>query len=107
MMKLILSELTSPLGAMVLASDEQHRIRALEFAQRRSRLFRNLREHYGSCELSEGPPPEGASNALRQYFAGELDALAAVEIATAGTPLHEQVWARLRRIPAGQTTTYG
>ena len=43
-MKMILSELTSPLGAMPLATDEHGHVRALEFAERRSRLHRNLRE---------------------------------------------------------------
>jgi methylated-DNA-[protein]-cysteine S-methyltransferase len=106
-MKIILSELVSPLGAMALASDQQHRVRALNFVERRSRLLRNLREHYGPCELTNGPAPDVTSNALQQYFAGELDALNAIDIATAGSPLQERVWAQLRRIPAGQTTTYG
>jgi methylated-DNA-[protein]-cysteine S-methyltransferase len=106
-MKLILSELTSPLGVMLVASDEQRRVRALDFVERRSRLLRNVREHHGSCELTDEEVPGDVADALRRYFAGDLDALAAVAIATAGTPLQEQVWAHLRRIPAGQTTTYG
>ena len=106
-MKIILSELASPLGAMALARDEQLRVRALDFVERRSRLLRNLREHYGQCELTNGPAPDVTSNALQRYFAGELDALGAIDIATAGSPLQEEVWAQLRRIPAGQSTTYG
>ena len=106
-MKIVLSSLESPLGAMLLATDEQHRVRALEFAERRSRLHRTLREQYGACELTDGPAPATVVAALQRYFAGELESLDIVEVATAGTDLQQRAWAALRRIPAGQTTTYG
>ena len=106
-MKMILSELTSPLGAMLLAADEHGRVRALEFAERRSRLHRNLREQYGRYELIAGPAPTPVAEALQLYFAGHLDALEMIEVATAGTEQQQSAWAALRRIPAGQTTTYG
>ena len=106
-MKMILSDVKSLLGAILLATDEQCRVRALEFAERRSRLHRNLREQYGAYQLTEGPAPIAVANALQRYFAGELEALDSMEMATAGTELQERAWAALRRIPAGQTTTYG
>jgi methylated-DNA-[protein]-cysteine S-methyltransferase len=106
-MKMILSNVESPLGTMPLATDEQHRVRALEFAERRSRLHRNLREQYGAHDLIEGPAPAVVADALQRYFAGELRALDSIEVATAGTELQERAWAALRHIPAGQTTTYG
>jgi methylated-DNA-[protein]-cysteine S-methyltransferase len=106
-MKMILSDVKSPVGAMLLATDEQRRVRALEFAERRSRLHRNLQEQYGAYQLTEGPAPPAVANALQRYFAGELEALNSLEVATAGSELQERAWAALRRIPAGQTTTYG
>jgi methylated-DNA-[protein]-cysteine S-methyltransferase len=106
-MKMMLSELDSPLGAMLLVTDERARVRALEFAERRSRLHRTLREQYGACELSAAPAPVAVAEALTRYFAGELDALDRIEVLTRGTEHQEQVWAALRRIPSGETTTYG
>jgi methylated-DNA-[protein]-cysteine S-methyltransferase len=106
-MKMILSDVKSPLGAMLLATDEQRRVRALEFAERRSRLDRNLREQYGEYQLTEGPAPTAVASALQQYFAGELGALDRVEVATAGTEQQERAWAAVRRVLARQTTTYG
>ncbi len=106
-MKMILSELTSPLGAMLLATDEHGHVRALEFAERLSRLHRNLREQYGTYELIAGPAPTPVAEALQVYFEGHLDALDMIEVATAGTEQQQSAWAALRRIPAGQTTTYG
>ena len=106
-MKLTLSELTSPMGAMLLAADEHGRVRALGFAEQRARLHRSLREQYGACELSAGSAPAPVAEALQRYFAGELEALDSVAVATAGTEQQESAWAALRWIPPGETTTYG
>jgi methylated-DNA-[protein]-cysteine S-methyltransferase len=106
-MQLFLSRLESPMGDMLLVSDAQQHIRALEFADHKARLYRGLREHYGSTELTDGPAPEGIAQAIARYFLGELDAIEHLPTATAGSELQRRVWAALRRIPAGTTTTYG
>jgi methylated-DNA-[protein]-cysteine S-methyltransferase len=105
-MKMILSKLASPLGDMLLVTDEHGRVRALEFAERRARLHRNLREQYGAYELADGLAPTDVADALRRYFMGEREALDAIEVATAGTAQQESAWAALRHIPAGQIATY-
>jgi methylated-DNA-[protein]-cysteine S-methyltransferase len=46
-------------------------------------------------------------NKLSAYFAGELSALAGLTVLTGGTPFQRQVWAALRKIPIGKTTSYG
>jgi O6-methylguanine-DNA--protein-cysteine methyltransferase len=74
-MKLFLSHLDSPLGAMLLVTDAQQVVRALDFADHKARLHRGLREHYGEVELTEIPAPAGIADALARYFAGELEAL--------------------------------
>ena len=43
---------------------------------------------------------------LHAYLAGELRAFD-VELAPLGTPFQAEVWAALRRVPYGATTTYG
>ena len=49
----------------------------------------------------------GAATAqLRAYFAGELTEFR-LDLATGGTPFQQRVWAALRTIPYGSTTTYG
>ena len=106
-MKMTLSEWESPLGRMLLASDGLGRVRALEFAERASRLHRNLGEHRGTYAWSAGPTPSAIAHALGAYFAGDLSALDQVEVATAGSALQERAWAALRRLPVGHTTSYG
>jgi len=105
-MKLTLTELPSPQGTLLLVTDDEQRVRALDFAERRSRLHKNLQEHYGAYELTEGEAPAAIVHALERYFAGDLTALDAIEVATAGTPAQELAWAALRRIPVGRTATY-
>lgn len=106
-MNMFLSPLDSPLGAMLLVTDAQQVVRALDFADHRARLNRGLREHYGEVALTEAPAPAEIADALARYFEGELDALNVLRTATAGSELQHRVWAALRRIPAGSTTTYG
>jgi methylated-DNA-[protein]-cysteine S-methyltransferase len=43
---------------------------------------------------------------LRAYLAGALQEFD-VELAPVGTPFQREVWAALRRVPYGTTTTYG
>ncbi|TAN13521.1 MAG: methylated-DNA--[protein]-cysteine S-methyltransferase [Burkholderiaceae bacterium] len=106
-MKLFLSHLDSPLGDLLLVTDARQVVRALDFADHKARLHRGLREHYGAVELVEAPAPAEITDALARYFGGELGALNGLRTATAGSELQRRVWAALRRIPAGTTTTYG
>ncbi len=106
-MKMLLSQMDSPLGAMLLVTDAQQVVGALDFADHKARLHRGLREHYGEVELTEMPAPAEIADALVHYFAGELEALNALQTQISGSELQRRVWAALRRIPAGATTTYG
>jgi methylated-DNA-[protein]-cysteine S-methyltransferase len=106
-MKLLLSELDSPLGTMLLVTDEREQVRALHFGNRMERLHRSLREHYGACELTGASAPAAVAHAVGRYFDGDVQALDSINVAIAGTDLQRDVWAALRRIRVGQTTTYG
>lgn len=106
-MSLFSTRLPSPLGDLLLVTDAQRTVRALDFADRAARLHRGLREHGGGAEAVDAPAPAEIAEALARYFAGELDALATLPTATAGSELQRRVWAALRAIPAGTTTSYG
>lgn len=45
--------------------------------------------------------------ALAAWFGGRLDAFDALALRPAGTPFQQAVWARVRAIPPGRTTSYG
>ena len=105
-MSLMIDRIPSPVGAMLLVSDGTS-LRALEFEDHEERLRELLRLHYGACVLEPGRLPAPITRPILAYFAGDLSALADVPVATGGTPFQRRVWAELRRVPVGETTTYG
>ena len=107
MLKLQLSRIESPLGGLLLVVDDAGAIHALDYADHRARLHRLLRQlHEGEFELAEGSAaPHAVADALRRYFDGDLAAIEALPVATLGDALQRKVWAALRRIPAGRTTS--
>jgi methylated-DNA-[protein]-cysteine S-methyltransferase len=97
------SKFSSPMGPLWLAATEK-----------------------GICAISFEPPGEGArsagqkpaspvaaeimkkaESALSRYFAGDPKALENVPVDAAGTEFQRSVWEALRRIPSGQTRSYG
>lgn len=107
MMLLQFARHPSPLGAMLLAWDARRQLRALDFEDCETRLARLLRRHYRNYELSSACPPTAIAEPLDAYFAGTLASLDNIPIATGGTDFQREVWAALRTIPPGETTSYG
>jgi O-6-methylguanine DNA methyltransferase len=97
----------SPVGEMLLLSDADGALRALDFADYEPRLHALLRRHYGDFTAEPGSAPAAVIEALDRYFDGELDAIDALPTATGGTAFQRQVWTALRAIPAGATCSYG
>jgi O-6-methylguanine DNA methyltransferase len=106
-MHLRLERWTSSMSSLLLVTDNDGILRALDFADYKPRMHRLLREHYGDYTLEEAAAPVSLTRALDEYFAGNLDALADVETATGGTPFQREVWKALRAIPAATTISYG
>ena len=100
-MRLQLDQVTSPLGIIRLVTDDEGALRALDFEDHEARNLALLRRHYGAAELTAGKAPRAVTNALTEYFAGDLAALGRIEVATAGTACQEAAWAALRALPAG------
>lgn len=107
MMQLTLTTYTAPLATLLLVTDSDGALRALDFADYDERMRRLLARHYGSFELIPGPAPAALISALDAYFAGDLAALERVPVATGGSSFQRSVWAALRAIPPGTTTSYG
>ncbi len=105
-MHLTLERLPSPIGAMLLASDGEV-LRALIFDDDDDEMATLLRRQYRQVTLTMGRVPEAISGPVKAYFSGELDALDTVPVATGGTAFQRRVWAALRTIPTGVTTSYG
>jgi methylated-DNA-[protein]-cysteine S-methyltransferase len=103
----LLDELDTPTGRLLIVIDDADRLRAVDWQDHEHRLQRLLRLHYGhDVRLQPSPHASAASGALQAYFNGDLQAIAALEVATNGTGFQRDVWEALRRIPTGQTISY-
>ena len=66
-----------------------------------------LHLHYGTYSLASISGPSQFARQMHDYFAGDLTSLDRIPVQTGGTEFQRAVWAALRQIPAGTTTTYG
>jgi len=104
-----LERLTTPMGEMLVVTDDRGRLRAADWETHLERFQRLVARHYGPEVLlvERAGPPSKAAEALAAYFAGDLTAIEPIETMTAGTDFQLQVWAALRTIPKGETWSYG
>ncbi len=108
-MTLFLDRVLSPIGPLLVVFDEEGALRALDYHDYESRMRRLVRLHYGAGRdtLEPGRVPRTIADRLDAFFGGELAAIDAIPVSTGGTEFQRRVWAALRRIPAGTTTSYG
>jgi methylated-DNA-[protein]-cysteine S-methyltransferase len=88
------TRIPSPLGEMLLVADAQGAVWSLDFTN-----------DPGRHEVSETGRKITAK--IEAYFEGDINALEDIPVANRGSDFQRRVWAALRRIPAGTTTTYG
>ncbi len=100
---------SSPLGRMLIVSDADRRLRALDWEDHEERMERGLTRIYRRqpLQLVSGTAPAAIRRALEHYFAGKLQAIDAIPVQTGGTPFQSNVWRALRTVPAGTTLSYG
>jgi methylated-DNA-[protein]-cysteine S-methyltransferase len=108
-LRLLTETLATPIGALVLISDEEGRLRATDWTNYDERMRRLLARHYGpdNFTLTPARTPSGLATALAAYFDGDLRAIDSLLVATEGTAFQKSVWQALRGIPAGHTISYG
>jgi methylated-DNA-[protein]-cysteine S-methyltransferase len=102
-----LERLATPTGPVLIVTDGEHRLRAVDWEDHTSRMHTLLRRHYGAYVLRETSQPSSARRALQAYFDGDLSGLAEQPVATNGSEFQRTVWDALRRIPIGHTISYG
>jgi methylated-DNA-[protein]-cysteine S-methyltransferase len=97
--EIVMREVDSPLGALVLLGDGR-RLRHLELPSSK----RPLAPDPAWARSREAYPD--AVEQLERYFAGELRAFE-LELDLIGTPFQRSVWSLLAEIPFGETWSYG
>lgn len=105
-MKIALSHLESPVGALVLAVAPDG-LCCLDFTRSDALIRERLARTHPGAVFEEGGAATKAARRVKAYFAGDLDALEELVVAPTGTAFQMEVWAALRKIPVGATTSYG
>lgn len=100
--------INAPMGPMMIVTDEQGALRALEWTDLEGRMTRLLNRQYRGIEINlrHDTAPAHIVSALSAYFDGALTALNKLETVVGGTQFQRSVWAALRTIPVGQTRSY-
>lgn len=102
-----LDRIATPTGEVLLITDAEGAVRALDFAGYEARMMRLLGRHWPRATLVEGRAPTAVRSAVEAYFKGDGAALDGLKVRTNGTEFQRSVWAALRAIPHGETRTYG
>jgi methylated-DNA-[protein]-cysteine S-methyltransferase len=102
-----LDRLDTPIGTILLVTDSDGSLRALDWEDHDPRVRELLRLQYGAVILNEARAPRDLKAALSGYFKGDLDRLRTIKWRVAGTPFQRKVWTALPKIPPGKTMSYG
>lgn len=105
MATLLLSQLSSPIGTLLLVTRGDY-LCALDYVDYEARMMTLLTTRYKKVSLHDAPPAESIATCLTDYFRGELCAIERIPVETRGTEFQQQVWTALRAIPVGTTLTY-
>jgi methylated-DNA-[protein]-cysteine S-methyltransferase len=106
-LEFFIDHIATPLGELVLVSDNEGRLRTVGFTDGHARIERELKRSIGADgALTPARDPGGFSSALRAYFKGDLNAIEGLPVAGQGTEFQTQVWRALSEIPCGETRSY-
>jgi methylated-DNA-[protein]-cysteine S-methyltransferase len=103
---LLTDRIATPIGDMILVARDDM-VMLLEFEDASDRVARELKARFKDDELQPASKPFGLSDKIRDYFAGQLHIIDDLLTDAGGTAFELRVWAELRRIPCGQTISYG
>ena len=106
--RLFVDRLKTPIGEMLIVADRDGCLCATDWLDHEPRMERWLSLHYGSklVRLEPSHNPHGVTNAISRYFAGDVEVIDSLPVATRGTPFQQTVWQALRKIPCGTTLSY-
>ncbi len=103
-----LEKFPTPIGQMLLVTDEQQDVRAIDWHDYEERMHLLMARQYKGVALSlrEATQASPARRILQAYFEGDVGGIDTIQVALGGTDFQRQVWSALRGIPAGQWLSY-
>ncbi|HEY3705816.1 MAG TPA: methylated-DNA--[protein]-cysteine S-methyltransferase [Terracidiphilus sp.] len=108
-LSLWVDRLPTPLGEMLIVSDDAGCLRATFWSEKDRLMQPFLKRHYAPMQLRLAPArdPHGLTTAIARYFDGDVHSIDSLSVKTAGTDFQRLVWRALRNIPCGRTISYG
>jgi methylated-DNA-[protein]-cysteine S-methyltransferase len=102
-----IDRLKTPIGQMLIVTDREAKLRAVDWIDCEERMLRLLRIHYGKrFRIELGRSSSIATTSIDHYFQGEVRAIDDLAIGTGGTNFQRDVWRALRTISCGTTISY-
>jgi methylated-DNA-[protein]-cysteine S-methyltransferase len=98
----------TPIGRLFIVADDSGNLRSAGWIEHEADVLHQLQAYYGAdgFEIQSSYNPHGLSDAFRNYFAGQLNAIDRLPVETGGTSFQRDVWRELRKIPCGTTISY-
>ena len=90
---LTLDRMATPVGEMLIVTDGDGAVRALDFADYEGRMRKLLARHAPGAAITPGRAPEPVRGAIAAYFEGDVRALDGLPVKTSGTAFQSEVWA--------------
>src|SRR5262245_66008254 len=89
-----LETIDTPTGRMRIITDDEGRLRSLDWDDHEARMMKLLERHCGAdgFSLRENPPTSAAARALAAYFDGDISAVADLPTMTQGTEFQPKGW---------------
>ena len=108
MLEFLIDRVTTPIGELIVVADSEGNLRTIDWTDHEARMKQLLDRQYGKGGYTLKPTrnPGGLSSAMRRYFDGDLGAIRALPVKTAGTAFQKSVWRALSRIKCGTTISY-
>lgn len=100
--------INTPLGELLLWTDAQQHIYAVDWSDYQNRMHTLLQRQHptSSYIIQASAQTTTAYQAIQRYFDGDLLALTALTCVLGGTEFQRQVWRALGTIPCGSTWSY-
>ena len=102
-----LDKLKTPIGELKIVTDEGGTLRLVGWHDDKDRYTNMLERWHGNLVLKAKKNAFDRTRAMADYFDGDVHVLDTLPVASAGTDFQKLVWKTLRKIPAGETWSYG